>query len=140
MEVDLRWNHPSTTFIVGPSMSGKSTVVGNILKNVDSLHKTEKGKIKEKILIFRNYQDSYAAWERENLIDTKFAFFPSIEELEKIFLKNKENGGTLLILDDQEAGMTTDSLSKLRHLVTISAHHMNCSIIYVGHSLFAKNM
>ena len=74
MDVDLRWNHPSTTFIVGPSMSGKSTVVGNILKNVDSLHKTEKGKIKEKILIFRNYQDSYAAWERENLIDTKFAF------------------------------------------------------------------
>lgn len=127
MEVDLRWDHPSTTFIVGPSMSGKSTLV-------------EKGEIKEKILIFRKYQDIYEDWERENFINTKFSIFPSIEVLEKIFLKNRSNGGTLLILDDQEAGMTADSLSKLRHLVTISAHHMNCSIIYVGHSLFAKNM
>lgn len=121
-------------------MSGKSTLVGNILKHVDSLHKSEKGEIKEKILIFRKYQDIYEDWERENFINTKFSIFPSIEVLEKIFLKNRSNGGTLLILDDQEAGMTADSLSKLRHLVTISAHHMNCSIIYVGHSLFAKNM
>ena len=43
-------------------------------------------------------------------------------------------------MDDLEAGLNKQGFAKLRHLVTITSHHTNTSILYLGHSLFSKNM
>ena len=100
MEVNIRWSHPSSTFLVGPSMSGKTQILDKILNSKDGLFKSESGKtIKNIVLCYLSWQETYDQWEDRGLISRKFIGIPAIDELESILLDHSTNGGRLDLLN-----------------------------------------
>lgn len=141
MEVDVRWQHPGTSFIVGASGTGKTHILNSILENKDNLFKSEtEKKISNIVLCYGAWQDYYDQWVGKQLITKSIEGFPSMEKLQPIFSANKTKGGTILILDDLVPLMTKSDIEALHLMLTVSSHHNNVSIIFVGHNLFHRGM
>ena len=141
MEVDARWIHPGSSFIVGATGTGKTHILNNIIQDKDYLFKSASNKrIKNIILCYSAWQDVYSQWQNQGILTKTIEGFPSMDTLQENFIKNKLNGGSILILDDLVPVMALNDIQKLLLLLTVSSHHYNVSIIFVGHNLFHRNM
>lgn len=141
MEYDVRWDHPGSTFIVGATGSGKTHIANKILEEKNILFKAVDGKeISNIILCYMSWQNIYQQWEDRGFLTKTILGFPSFEDLQEIFNKNKSKGGTLLILDDLAPSMNKKEIELLHIFLTVTGHHSNVSIIFIGHNLFHKNL
>ena len=141
MEVDARWFHPGSTFIAGATASGKTHILNSILQEKDILFKSpSEKKIENIILCYAAWQDFYTQWQNQGIISKSIQGFPSIDNLQEIFTQNKSRGGTILILDDLVPLMTKHDIDSLHLLLSVTSHHSNVSIIFIGHNLFHRNM
>lgn len=141
MELDIRWDHPGSTFIAGATNSGKTHILNSILQDKNNLFKSSDGKeITNVILCYTAWQNFYTQWQEQNITTKSILGFPNLIELQQNFTKNKTKGGTLLILDDLSPTMSKSDIESLHILLTITSHHSNVSIIFIGHNLFQKGM
>ncbi len=123
----IRFIHPSTFLLAGPTGSGKTHFVCKVL--TDRLINPFPSRI---IWIYSEWQDSY---DRISVIYPYIEFIkgPITEQLYESIIPTKNN---LLILDDQMTNSgKKDEISKL---FTQGSHHKNLSVMYLVQNLFDK--
>jgi adenylate kinase family enzyme len=116
--MDPNLQHPFCLILSGPSQSGKTTLVKEILKNKDKLIVP---KIERVVYAYAEYQSDFAGIDAE--------FVPEIPSPD-IFDKNSNN---LLIIDDFQ-----DQLKNMTNLFTKYSHHRNLSVILLLQNPFAS--
>jgi hypothetical protein len=118
--------HPFTCLIVGPTQSGKTFILKEILKYRNQLFNS----IPERIIF------CYAAWQTTYELYRKEV--PNIEFKEGIFdiellNVNKQN---LIIFDDLMADCNKSE--KIMNLFTVGSHHQNTSVFFLTQNIFSK--
>ena len=121
--IDLMFKHPFCMTVAGPSQSGKTHFVTNLLQNLKNLINP----IPEKIIY------CYSAWQ------DKFDLL--VNEIENIEFKkglddldNIEN--SLVILDDLMTECVNDE--EVVKLFTVGSHHQNASVIFLTQNIYEK--
>ena len=140
---DLRFQIPSNMMLVGPTSSGKTTWLKNLVKYKDSLFATAP---KSMLLFYKEHQKVYDEMEKlmndgkngGNLpVFKKYKNPPkSIEDLKEIFSTFSKKTPKIVVFDDylDEIG------PPLKHLFTVLTHHYNCFTILLSQTLFEKKM
>ena len=138
---DLRFQIPSNMMLVGPTSSGKTTWLKNLVKYKDSLFATAP---KSMLLFYKEHQKVYDEMEKlmnkgkngGNLpVFKKYKNPPkSIEDLKEIFSTFSKKTPKIVVFDDylDEIG------PPLKHLFTVLTHHYNCFTILLSQTLFEK--
>ena len=138
---DLRFQIPSNMMLVGPTSSGKTTWLKNLVKYKDSLFATGP---KSMLLFYKEHQKVYDEMEKlmnegkngGNLpVFKKYKNPPkSIEDLKEIFSTFSKKTPKIVVFDDylDEIG------PPLKHLFTVLTHHYNCFTILLSQTLFEK--
>ena len=112
------FKHPFTMILAGPSMSGKSTFLKNVLKNKNVMFN-----VKFKKIIWC-YSETTA---RPNI--SGVTFYKGIPTE----FPNFQNEKTLIVLDDLMSDAYNATISEL---FTKGSHHRNTSVILVTQNLF----
>ena len=139
---DARFQIPSNMMIVGPTSSGKTTWLKNLLNYKKEYFNVEPEMM---ILFYKEHQKIYD--EMENIMNdgkTTEKNFPvfkkfknpprSVEELKDIFMTYPKSVPKVVIFDDylDEVG------PPLKYLFTVLTHHYNCFTIFLSQTLFDK--
>ena len=112
--------NPSTFMIAGPSSSGKSTLVKNIIKNLSEVFREPPERI-----IFCYSRDQFLYREIEKISPVPISFVEGLNE----DLKPKPK--TLVVIDDLQ-----NFSEAICSWFTRDSHHYNCSVIYLTQNLF----
>ena len=113
------FRHPFTCLCIGPTMSGKTKYICDIIKHKDSVIVPN---VKRVIYSYKKYQ---------LIFDT----IPNVEFVQGLNFELDRSIPTLLIIDDQMGDCST----RLTDLFAVGAHHDNCSIIFVSQVLFFQD-
>ena len=132
-DLPSKFMHPCRIIVAGPSMSGKTTWVKNLLKKRNQSFSPQP----KEILWFYNVEGSIESVKEELPGVQFFQGLPepeSIEEMDKTIPR-------IIIIDDQQTKVDASS-DVIGRLFTVDSHHMNISIIFVVQNLFlnAKKM
>lgn len=131
---DIRWSHPSTIMIGGPSSSGKTQLTNSILINKDQLFSPIPKKV---ILYYREWQQIYASWKTDGLVQEFYDILPEEEEFrERLDLQGE---GSLVIFDDMFLDIEKNK-NFFDNLFCVNSHHLKVTVILIVHNLFTKNL
>lgn len=135
LSYDMRLPTPFNMLVVGPSKSGKTSFVTELVHNA---HEMFTVKPVHTILFFSQRQESYEAMLTKNLVNEMINIETATvdaDELNRKVLPYKDLGGSLIIFDDTMAHIRED----FAKLFTVVGHHTNCSLIFISQNLFHKN-
>ena len=132
----IQWLHPSTTILAGPSNSGKTTLLSNILENKNTLFTEPNLKT---ILYFNQNQEIYNNWFRDGLISNASKGIPSIEDFTTIIKYHSTSRVVSVIFDDLGAEILTN-LEIFEHIFVVLSHHLKISVFLVLHNLFERGL
>ena len=116
---DLKLIHPFSLIISGPTASGKSTLLFQILEN---LHQNTKPAIQKVVFIYGVYQEVYKNYPN--------IFFT--DDLD--YMDVNTDIPTLIVLDDVMSSI--NSSKKLEELFTRGVHHRKVSVVLTLQNLF----
>ena len=131
---DIRWRHPSTIIIGGPSASGKTELTNSILTNRNYLFNPVPQKT---ILYFREWQSIYDNWKKMGFIDEFYDSFPEEDEFRDRL--DLDGTGTVVVFDDFFLHVEKNK-TFFDNLFCINSHHLKISVILIVHNLFAKSL
>ena len=137
---DLRFRFPSNMLVVGPTSSGKTTWLKNLVEHRYNFFSSKP----EALLLFhKEPQAAYSAIEKDMVEDKKpnisfpsfcsFKTVPkSIEEMKEILDTYPRKSPKIIVFDDylDEVGHV------LKHMFTVLTHHYNCFTIFLCQNLF----
>ena len=133
--MDVRLQTPFNCIISGPSKTGKTTLVNNLLTLKDELFKVPPEYV---LLIYKYNQEIYTQMRENNLV-TEFLSIDSNNISYDILVEKvnpyKDRQGSLIIFDDS----MTELNDKFEQIFTNLSHHQNCSIIFLTQNLFYKD-
>ena len=116
---DLKLIHPFSLIVSGPTSSGKSTILFQILEN---LHQNTKPAIKKVVFIYGTYQEI-------------FKNYPNIFFTDDLdYIEAQCDVPTVIILDDVMSSVKNSQ--KLEELFTRGVHHRKVSVILTLQNLF----
>ena len=121
---EIIFHHPFTCMIAGPSQSGKSTLLLNILRYNNKLIYPAPKKI-----IYCHATNSLSSLDIKNIK-------PSIELHKGLPDVTLINDNTLIILDDLMNEVENNQ--QLVNIFTRESHHSNISIFFITQNLFSK--
>ena len=121
---DTIFKHPFTCMIAGPSQSGKTYLVNNILSFNQIIIKPE---IQRIYYCYSAWQDFFNTF---NVINPEIKFIKGLPDISEI--SSLENN--LIILDDLMSKIDESVLN----LFTVDSHHKNISVIFITQNLFAQ--
>jgi hypothetical protein len=116
----LKFRHPFTAIVAGATMTGKTEYVAKIIKYKDDMIVPP---VQRVIYSYKKWQPAY-----EKMGD-------KVEFVQELNFELNRAIPTLLIVDDQMATVG----DKLTELFTVSAHHENCSTMFITQNLFFQN-
>ena len=119
--MDVRWPHPFTCVVAGPTGCGKTEFVKQFIRHVEDMVTPVPTKI---IWSYGEWQPAY-----QPLLD-KVDFVQGLPELP---LYNQEP--LLVVIDDQMHGVD----QRISSLYTKGSHHRNLSVIYIVQNLFDQH-
>lgn len=125
-EDDLKFKLPFGMVIGGPSSSGKTTILLNILNHAEQLFKPVPKQI---VYAYGEYHPHVDKLHKQGV--TVHAGLPSEDLLAQC------HRPLLLILDDL---MMSSSESYLAELFTKKSHHQNIGVIFLTQNIFDKNL
>ena len=115
-------------FISGPSKSGKSYFIGQLLSNLSAVTKKTPLKI---IYIFKHWQQKLMEIRELNLVDV---FLQGGDDLQRRLSKLTGNGECLIIFDDQMNN--SEGLAFIADLFSVEARHTKMSLIFISQKIF----
>ena len=128
MEFDLKhvqFKHPFTAIVAGPTGSGKTVLVRNLLSEHETCMNLKKSTC--------NVLWGYGQWQtlyKKSIPNTKVKYIDGLPTLEDI----EENKPSIIVIDDLMTELSGDK--KLTSLFTKGSHHMNISIIFIVQNMF----
>ncbi len=128
MEVDVRFRHPFSMVVSGPSFSGKSHTVSRFVEHASELMTCPPTRI------FWHYTEWQPSYE-------KVAHLPNVELIEGVpdtARLKEEKGVKLCIMDDMMSELSKSDV--LTRLFTRGCHHWDCSCIFISQNAFFSNM
>ena len=129
--MDMRFNHPSTWIVAGPSMSGKSSITVSILRNKSEMFKNGDS-IKKVIYFYSEWQKSFEDLLRDGVVDEFSSQQPTLDLIKSKVEHLKDSGGSIVVLDDKMHDLTKDISSMFSKL----SHHNNITIFLLVQNLF----
>ena len=119
--MDVRFSHPSTFLIAGPTCSGKTFFVRRMLQYLSKLFTPVPEKV---VWLYGEYQSF-------------FRDYPSVVFEEGLSFLDRFAPGprTLLIIDD----LLHETTDQVAQLFTKGCHHKNVSVIYLSQNLFHQS-
>ena len=132
-----RFNHPSNIAIYGPSKSGKTYFVKDLILNRDAVFKMqEEGKRFKKIFYFYGsvFQPIFQSIQEE--LGEMIVFnkgFPK-QPFENIILP--ENRPAMVIFDDLETEIQDNESAQ--NLITRGSHHMDLTVVMIMQSIYPR--
>jgi hypothetical protein len=117
----FQFSHPARILLVGPSASGKTEFVKNIIRYRNDLFTTPTERI---IFVFR-YRQSW------------FGEFPYIEFTTEVPPLLNPEQPSLVIIDDLACEKSV--LKECASLFVRGSHHMNASVIFISQNLFISS-
>lgn len=130
---DFGFEHPRNTIISGPTSSGKSYIMGNILSHAKSLFTPGPSK---RILFYREDQPIYNFWIQQGILDEKCEGMPDRVDFLAQLAEHRDNGGCLVFFDDFSS-LIEQHKTDFIYYFTIASHHYNASMFLIIHSLFS---
>ena len=125
----IKFESPATCIVAGPSSSGKSTFIYQLLKHSEHMFKKVPKKI---IYCFSNYQPLFDEI-KQNV--KHIEFFEGLPTKDNMDVWSFESGLKILILDDL-AQKASDSVD-IVNLFTVYSHHQNFSVFFLVQNLFS---
>ena len=124
----LPFHSPSTAMIVGPTMSGKTSLIYQILKHADGMFQTPPERI---FIAYNAYQPLFEEMEKQ--IDRLILHqgLPSKEQIEDW---SQDVQHTVLVLDDMMMQVTKSEESL--NLFCVTAHHRRVSVFMLAQNLY----
>ena len=125
--MDLRFKHPCTCIVSGPTSAGKTTLVKKIIQNLSDIFVPVPTTV---FYCYNEYQPSYIemqSWPNLKLCEG----LPELSEL-------KTGHPTLLILDDMMQEMKKND--KLTTIFSRFSHHNNCSVLHIVQNVFYEGL
>lgn len=127
--IDIRLQTPFTSLLVGPSSSGKTTLLTKILNNKNQLFSTPPQKTR---LYFSIFQPVYKTLSAQGLLTDCVEGVPQEDDLVSF---QKSCSSSLVIFDDLAEELTPT----ISNLFIAGSHHLNTSVILLSQNLFQKN-
>jgi hypothetical protein len=124
----IPFTHPFTCMVAGPSKSGKTNLIKNILLNIDLMVRKVPDII---IFCYKKWQDHY---NDIKTLKSNIQFIEGIYEIEK-FDKTKNN---LIIFDDLINECINDE--SINQLFEVDSHHQNISAFLISQNLYKKGL
>lgn len=129
--VDMRFNHPSTHYLSGPSTCGKTYRACQMLKYKNSIfHDGEK--IKFVVFCYAKWQTQYDQLNDEGIVSKWIDHMPTNEEFDKLTSPHKTKGGAIVVVDDFMSKVGPD----IDEIVRVTGRHNNASVFVLFQSLF----
>ena len=132
--LDMRVNHGSTHLLCGPSNSGKTVRVANILRNKDSYIKGG-DKIKNVVFCYSAWQNIYSQLDSEGVVTKWVNELPTDEQYRDLVAAYANRGGSIVVLDD----FLTEINKDMVQIVCVSSRHYNTSTFLLFQNLFPSN-
>ena len=121
---------PATVMCSGATQSGKTTFVMKLLSNASVMFSAAPSKI---IYCYSEFQPAFEQALRSipNLV-----LHEGLPHRSDILEWTHPDTHTVMVLDDmmKQISKSEDAL----HLITVTSHHRNCSVIYITQNLFEK--
>ena len=131
---DVTLQMGSCLILSGPSSSGKSTFVTNLIKSRNTMFDR---KIENAYVVCSNIQTMYNDLFKSGHIKELFYKMPSRNEILELAYINKPKGGAILILDDLLTEISNSNLV-IQELFTEIAHHNDLTVVLCVQNLFYK--
>lgn len=132
MPFDCRLTTPFNLLVSGPSKSGKTTFVSNLLKVSEDMFVRKPDHV---ILYYANNQPTYNEMFKQKMIHEMINFNdaePQYQEIQDKVMPYKNGNGSLIIFDDT----LSDIKPGFEKIFQVLGHHNNCSLIYISQNLF----
>ena len=128
---NLRFPLGSTHLVVGPSASGKTCRIAKILKHKDVL--IEGGpQIKNIVYCYATWQPEYDRLKEDKIVTKWINKMPSVDEFIKAVDEYKDEGGSILVIDDFMGSINKD----LDEIIRVTSRHYNVCTFILFQSLF----
>jgi len=124
----LKFKHPFTTVVAGPSSCGKTSFVRNVLRFFKCTTTIEKENIKV-LWCYGQWQSGYSKDVSDHVHVEYHEGIPSIETLESV-------KPDVIVLDDLMFEVASDH--RVAKLFTMFSHHNNISVFFVTQNLTLK--
>lgn len=132
MPFNITFKSPFGMLISGPSQSGKTTWVYNLLKEKHKLIEPAPTTV---LLFYEEYQPLYGRMLQEKLITKAIEGVPTYDIIKQTIKEYQEesSGHCLAIFDD-----ASQSLQHLEPLFKVGSHHLKTSAIVLTQMLFGE--
>lgn len=131
---NLRFIPGATHLVVGPSGCGKTYRTCDILRWKNQMI-VGGDKIKNVVLCYSAWQDIYNRLKDEGIITRFVKKNPTSEEFIKLVENYKDDGGSIVIVDDFMSQIGPDMVD----IVTVQSRHYNTTTFILFQSLFPPN-
>lgn len=135
MPFDIRLKSSFNLMIVGPTRSGKTSWVKNLLTIGDQIFTKKPVKV---FLFYKMMQDMYIEMKETNLVHELINVskdMPTLDDIQEMVGPFRDSGGSMIIFDDCMSEINQD----FENLFCNLSHHMNCSIIFLTQNLFYQD-
>ena len=135
MPYNIQFKTPFNLMVSGMTGSGKTTWVQNLLRIKEQIFSETPARV---FLFYKRMQNVYLEMEQQGLVNELINVDEnpiSLDEIQLMVNKYKNNGGSLLIFDDS----MSDLNENFENLFCNLGHHENTSVIFLTQNLFFQN-
>lgn len=130
-EYNLRFPKGSTHLLVGPSASGKTFRLSEILRHKNDLLQ-DGVNIKNIVFCYAVWQPIYSALQNEGAVTKWVNKFPTNDEYIELVKDYSSTGGSIVVLDDFMKNIGND----MDEIVRVTSRHYNVTTFILFQSLF----
>lgn len=131
-EFDLRLKTPFTCLLAGPSQSGKTSWVFNVLRDRQELMTEPTDNI---IFFYNQWQRSFTIFQAENIVTQWVNQLPTTSMLMELTEAYKDTTGSIVVIDDFMQKVDQDIVD----LFTVLCHSYHISVFLMSQNVFPQN-